>query len=84
MSDDVGVQMDDVGVQMDDETIIYVDGACRNNGQSEAKVGCCVYWGDCHPVNCSETLLGEKQTNNRAEMSAAIIALSQEEEGGYF
>ena len=28
-------------------------------------------------MNCSEILLGEKQTNNRAEMSAAIIALSQ-------
>ena len=28
-------------------------------------------------MNCSEVLLGEKQTNNRAEMSAAIIALSQ-------
>ena len=33
--------------------------------------------GDCRPLNCSETLLGEKQTNNRAEMSAANIALSQ-------
>ena len=56
---------------------IYVDGACRNNGQTEAKGGCGVYWGDGHPMNCSDVLLGEKQTNNRAEMSAAIIALSQ-------
>ena len=68
---------DNVGVQLEDEVSIYVDGACRNNGQTEAKGGCGVYWGDGHPMNCSEVLLGEKQTNNRAEMSAAIIALSQ-------
>ena len=67
----------DVGVQMEDDVLIYVDGACRNNGQSEAKGGCGVYWGNCHPFNCSETLLGDKQTNNRVEMSAAVIALSQ-------
>ena len=67
----------DVDTESDDGVLIYVDGACRNNGQSEAKGGCGVYWGDYHPLNCSEILLGEKQTNNRAEMSAAIIALSQ-------
>ena len=67
----------DVETESDDGVLIYVDGACRNNGQSEAKGGCGVYWDDYHPLNCSEVLLGEKQTNNRAEMSAAIIALSQ-------
>lgn len=59
------------------DTVIYVDGACRNNGQADAKGGCGVYWGEFHPMNCFEPLTGEKQTNNRAEMSAAIIALCQ-------
>ena len=59
------------------DTVIYVDGACRNNGQVEAKGGCGVYWGEFHPMNCFEPLTGEKQTNNRAEMSAAITALCQ-------
>ena len=36
-----------------------------------------MFWGENHDLNCSESLLGEKQTNNRAEMSAAVIALSQ-------
>ena len=58
---------DNVGVQLEDEVSIYmyVDGACRNNGQTEAKGGWGFYWGDGHPMNCSEVLLGEKQTNNR-------------------
>ena len=39
--------------------------------------GCGAYWGPFHPMNWSEKLQGEKQTNNRAEIRAAIIALSQ-------
>lgn len=35
------------------------------------------FWGEYHPMNTSETLYGEKQTNNRAEMTAAIIAIRQ-------
>lgn len=64
------------------ELIVYVDGACRRNGQTDARGGCGVYWGDYHPMNTSESLTGEKQTNNRAEMSAAIIALTQAAEIG--
>ena len=55
---------DDVSAQMKEE-VPYVDGSCRNNGQSEARGGCGVYWGDFHPMNCSEMLLSEKQTHNR-------------------
>ena len=62
---------------MEQELIIYVDGACRNNGQSNPQGGCGVYWGPLHPMNTSEVLLGKKQTNNCAELSAAIIALVQ-------
>ena len=35
------------------------------------------FGGEKHELNCSEPLLGEKQTNNRAELSAAVIALSK-------
>ena len=36
-----------------------------------------LFWGENYDLNCSEPLLGDKQTNNRAEMSVAVIALSQ-------
>ena len=57
--------------------MIYVDGACRNNGQDNPQGGCGIYWGEYHPLNTREYLIGDKQTNNRAELSAAIIALTQ-------
>ena len=56
---------------------VFVDGACRNNGQENPQGGCGVYWGEESPLNISECLIGEKQTNNRAELTAAIIALAQ-------
>ena len=62
---------------MDDFVSVFVDGACRNNGQEDPQGGCGVFWGDENPLNVSEYLVGEKQTNNRAELTAAIIALVQ-------
>ena len=62
---------------LDPDVVDYVDGACKNNGQADSRGGCGVFWGEKHELNCSEPLYGEKQTNNRAEMSAAVIALSQ-------
>lgn len=62
---------------LDLDVVVYVDGACKNNGQADSRGGCGVFWGENHDLNCSEPLLGDKQTNNRAEMSAAVIALSQ-------
>ena len=56
---------------------IYADGACRNNGHNNLQAGCGDYWGNLHPLNWAETLLGEKQTNNRGELSAAIVAITQ-------
>ena len=65
-------------VKMDtDLNVVYIDGACRNNGQKTPQEGCGVIWGDYHQLNTYECLIGEKQTNNRAELSAAIIALCQ-------
>ena len=60
-----------------DTAEIYVDGACRNNGHNNPQGGCGVYWGPFHPMKWSEKLQGEKQTNNRTEITVAIIALSQ-------
>lgn len=56
---------------------VFVDGACRNNGHNNPQAGCGVYWGPFHPLNWSETLKGDRQTNNRAELSAAIIGITQ-------
>ena len=56
---------------------VFVDGACRNNGHNNPQAGCGVFWGHFHPMNWAETLIGDKQTNNRGELSAAIVAISQ-------
>lgn len=56
---------------------IYVDGACRNNGHNNPQGGCGIFWGPLHAMNTAEKLKGDKQTNNRAELSAAIVAVAQ-------
>ncbi|KAH8032500.1 hypothetical protein HPB51_025953 [Rhipicephalus microplus] len=57
---------------------VYTDGACTHNGgingTPRAAIG--VYWGPNHPMNVSERLPGQ-QTNNRAEIHAAVRALQQ-------
>lgn len=53
---------------------IYVDGACRTNGHNNPQAGCGVYWGPFHPLNWSEKVI---QTNNRAELSEALIGFTQ-------
>ena len=61
---------------LDPDVVVYVDGACKNNGQADSR-GCCgVCGGGNHDLNYSESLLGGKQKNNRGEMSAAVKALS--------
>lgn len=61
---------------------IYTDGACCSNGKNGAKAGIGVYWGPNHPLNVSERLPG-RQTNNRAEIHAAVRALNQAKENGF-
>ena len=56
------------------ELDVFVDGACRNNGQQNPQGGCGVYWGEYHPLNTSEYLIGDKQTNNRAELTDSTYA----------
>ena len=46
---------------LDPDVVVYVDGACKNNGQADSRVGCGVFWGEKHELNCSEPLLGENK-----------------------
>ncbi|TNN53712.1 Ribonuclease H1 [Liparis tanakae] len=66
---------------MGDAVVVYTDGCCSKNGQKGARAGIGVYWGDNHPLNAAEPLLG-RQTNQRAEIQAACKALEQAKENG--
>lgn len=58
--------------------IIATDGACRNNGRAGAVAGCGIYWGRNNMHNKSFQLNdGVRPTSQRAELSAAIHALSK-------
>ncbi|OTF73327.1 hypothetical protein BLA29_001180 [Euroglyphus maynei] len=54
--------------------IVYTDGACMNNGKRNAKAGIGVFWAIDHPDNITRRIDG-RQTNNRAEIEAAIVAI---------
>ena len=60
---------------------IYTDGCCYGNGTSKARAGIGVYWGSGDGRNVSEPLAG-RPTNNRAEIHAAIRAITQCKEQG--
>lgn len=49
--------------------IVYTDGACEGNGQSGSEAGVGVYFGNNDPRNVSEPLAGDRQTNQRAELT---------------
>lgn len=54
--------------------LIFIDGACSNNGTPQARAGYGVKWG-AHS-NLSSRLEGDgPETSNRAELRAAIVAL---------
>ncbi|KAM4772561.1 ribonuclease H1-like isoform 1-T2 [Rhinophrynus dorsalis] len=61
---------------MGDCAVVYTDGCCSRNGRLKARAGIGVYWGPNHPLNVAERLEG-RQTNQRAEIQAAIRALEQ-------
>ena len=54
---------------------VYTDGACSNNGKSNAKAGYGVYFGENDPRNISKRVIG-RQTNNTAELTAIIEVFS--------
>ncbi|XP_076364806.1 ribonuclease H1-like [Tachypleus tridentatus] len=71
-----GVSIESLKLNADELVHIYTDGACSSNGRHGARAGIGVFWGADHPLNVSEKLLG-RQTNNRAEIHAAVRALDQ-------
>ena len=60
---------------------VYTDGSCFGNGQNGATAGIGVYWGPDHPDNVCDRLPG-RQTNNRAEIHAAVKAIQQAKSKG--
>ncbi|GIY71529.1 ribonuclease H1 [Caerostris darwini] len=61
--------------------VIFTDGASAQNGRKIARAGIGIYWGPNHPLNASKRLPG-RQTNNRAEIQAAVYALNQAKQIG--
>lgn len=51
---------------------IYTDGACVNNGRRNAMAGYGIYFGENDARNVSARILGDKQTNNVAELTAIL------------
>lgn len=62
-------------------TVVFTDGACSNNGKPKARAGLGVWWGPDHEWNTSERVTGS-QTNQRAEVSAASVAIAQAAKNG--
>jgi len=50
---------------------VYTDGACSNNGKSNAVAGIGIFFGPNDARNVSRPVIG-KQTNNVAELTAII------------
>ncbi|XP_043605767.1 ribonuclease H1 [Bombus pyrosoma] len=60
---------------------VYTDGACTANGRKNAKAGIGVWFGDNHPLNVSEAVVG-RATNNNAEIKAVTVAARQARKAG--
>jgi len=61
-----------------DALAVFVDGACTGNGTPLAKGGYGVYFGPNSPYNVSKPLKKDSpQTSQRAELTAALVALYQ-------
>ena len=54
---------------------VFTDGACSNNGRSNAKAGIGIFISHNDPRNVSKPITG-KQSNNTAELSAVIEVFS--------
>lgn len=55
--------------------VVYTDGSSLGNGRVGAVAGVGVYFGPKDPRNVSEPLRGDRQTNQRAELTAVARAL---------
>lgn len=55
---------------------VYTDGSCINNGKPNAMAGIGIYFGINDSRNISRRIIGSKQTNNVAELTAIITVFS--------
>lgn len=60
---------------VDDVTVAWSDGGCEALGTPQAVAGCGVYFAKDDERNVSVRLPGPLQTNNRAELFAALVAV---------
>ncbi|CAG8489459.1 34460_t:CDS:2 [Racocetra persica] len=67
--------IDQQNIEIKDIINVWTDGYCKRNGLSDAIGSIGVFFGNNDSRNLSERLPGEQQTNNRAEIYAAIRAL---------
>jgi ribonuclease HI len=59
-------------------TLVFIDGACARNGTPSATGGYGVYWGPNSDYNvCKPLKASQPHTSQRAELTAAIVALNQ-------
>lgn len=56
-------------------TTVYIDGSASGNGKTDCKAGYGVYFGEDDERNESGRIIGSKQTNNVAELTAFIRAV---------
>ena len=65
-------------IKSPDEIIVYTDGSSHGNGKRGSIAGYGVYWADplYHRQNVAARLPGPVQTNNRAELTALLPAIS--------
>eukprot|EP00973_Karenia_brevis_P038173 5262749-Karenia_brevis.AAC.1 len=60
--------------------VVFTDGACRDNQlRSIRRAGFGAYWCDGHAKNFAAPLVGEVQTNQRAELMAVVRVVELEE-----
>ena len=63
---------------------VSIDGSCKGNGTGHAISGFGIYWGPNHPYNISERISKtENQSNQVAELTAAVRAVEQIREKGF-
>ena len=57
-------------------SVVYVDGACAENGQDNAQAAIGVFWNDNDEKNISEFVpVDQPQTNGYTQLSAVIKAI---------
>lgn len=73
-----------LGTDASDIKVISIDGSCKGNGTDRAVGGFGIYWGENHPYNVSEKVpKSGNQTNQVAELMAAVRAVQQVREKGF-